>query len=318
MSKLGLETGLSKLIAPHTVEEFLTNMWPHEPLTVHGVGNTLSELTSIPLLQSVDSLLNGWPKSVQAHLPDIADESSSIDASPKDAKKLFENRMALLFNNVETVLPELVPWLNAIATDLGLPTSTHARCMAYATPHGKGTAAHFDQNINFVLQLRGTKTWWLAPNESVTNPTQRHTIGQPLDPELGSYLDAEMPDKMPTKNQIKVELKPGSVLFVPRGWWHKTSADGEALALNFTFSQPTWMDVFTLALKSRLSLSPEWRELANGVTSRDAETRENAEIRFDELLAELVYDLPNWRAADILGATEGTVGASEGTEPTED
>ncbi|RYZ76692.1 MAG: hypothetical protein EOP05_04275, partial [Proteobacteria bacterium] len=98
MSKIGPEAGLSKLIAPHTVEEFLTNMWPHEVLTVHGVGNTLSELTAIPILKTVDSLLNAWPKLVQVHLPDVADESSSIDATPKDAKKLFENRMALLFN----------------------------------------------------------------------------------------------------------------------------------------------------------------------------------------------------------------------------
>lgn len=97
--------------------------------------------------------------------------------------------------------------------------------MVYATPDGKGTAAHFDQNINFVLQLQGTKTWWLAPNTHVENPTQRFTIGQPLDPELASYVEREMPSEMPgllEGNCLKVVLRPGSMLFVPRGYWHRT------------------------------------------------------------------------------------------------
>jgi 50S ribosomal protein L16 3-hydroxylase len=123
--------------------------------------------------------------------------------------------------------------------------------MVYATPDGKGTAAHFDQNINFVLQLQGNKKWWLAPNLNVENPTQRYTIGQDLDHELASYSDPEMPSQMPTEDCREILLKPGSMLFVPRGYWHSTEAEGEALALNFTFSQPTWVDLFTRTYCSR-------------------------------------------------------------------
>lgn len=181
--------------------------------------------------------------------------------------------------------------------------------MLYATPDGKGTAAHFDQNINFVLQIHGTKTWWLAPNETFENPTERFTIGQPLDPELASYAMAEPPSEMPGP-QEKIVLKPGSMLFVPRGYWHRTEASGEALALNFTFSQPTYVDVFLLALRSRLTLSPDWRALADGVTSADPSRRELAAMKLDKLLMDLTDDIPNWRAEDILGATEGA-GPSE-------
>ena len=188
-----------------------------------------------------------------------------------------------------------------------LPLSTVARCLVYATPDGQGTTAHFDQNINFVLQLQGTKRWSLAPNVSVENPTQRHTLHQPLDPELASYLDAEMPTSAPAATGTEMILTPGSMLFVPRGYWHSTEAEGEALALNFTFSQPTWVDLLMLALRSRLTLSPAWRELADGVHSRDEITRIRANEKFDLLLQDLVHDLPNWRAEDILAATEGEV-----------
>ena len=296
--------GLSALTFPMLGEEFLEEAWPDQPFVAHDLGESVQALRNLPFLTSLDAMLANWPNLVQVHLPDVADESSAIDTNTKDATKLYANRMALLFNNVQTQSPVLQEWLDALADDLGLPNSTYGRCMVYATPHGKGTAAHFDQNVNFVLQLHGTKTWWLAPNDSVDRPTQRHTIGQPLDPELTSYAHSEMPTEMPAE-PLEIVLKPGSMLFVPRGFWHKTEADGEALALNFTFSQPTWIDLLTLALRSRLSLSPEWRALADGVRSKDESRRLVARQKFDDLLLELVEDLPHWCAEDILGATEG-------------
>jgi len=299
--------GLAGLVGPAEAAKFLDQNWPRLPFVAHNLQTTLHSVFDLPFLQSREALLNAWPATIQAHLPDIADESSSIDVDAKDARKLFANKMALLFNNVQTLSTELQNRLRALAKDLGLPSSTHARCMIYATPDGKGTAAHFDQNINFVIQLHGTKKWWLAPNQHVENPTERFTIGQELDPELASYSHTPMPLQMPNENKREIVLQPGSVLFVPRGWWHCTEATGEALALNFTFSQPTWVDIFTLALRSRLSLSPAWRELADGVTSANEALRANATGELNDLLTELVDDLPHWRAEDILAATEGEI-----------
>jgi 50S ribosomal protein L16 3-hydroxylase len=295
--------GLAALLAPLPVDDFLRAHWPAEPYVVHGLTTSVAPLTQLPFLQSLDALLDVWGQPLQVHLPDLADEASAIDASPADARKLFRNRMALLFNNAHRLSPVLVEWLTAIHRDLGLPAMTHGRCMVYATPDGKGTAAHFDQNVNFVLQLHGTKTWWLAPNAQVANPLERHTLGLPMEPELSSYAQEPMPARMPEGE--RVVLEPGSMLFVPRGFWHRTEAKGEALALNFTYSQPTWLDLFTTALRSRLALSPEWRELADGVGAQSPDRRAAAAERFDALLQELTVDLPNWRADGILGATEG-------------
>jgi 50S ribosomal protein L16 3-hydroxylase len=121
----------------------------------------------------------------------------------------------------------------------------------------------------------------------------RHTIGQPVDTELQSYARLPMPDEMPA-DQTEIVLGPGSCLFVPRGMWHATHATTDALALNFTFSPPTWIDVFTAALRSRLALSSAWRETAE---PRSVAT-------FDGLLRELAEDAASWAAEDILAATE--------------
>ena len=299
-----MKSGLAALIQPFTIEDFLAEYEKKEPFVVHHPAAALPELRSLDFLASLDDLLNMWPHSIQAHLPDLRDEASSIDTNVKDAKKLFQNGMGLLFNEAQRISPLLKSWLEKIRKDLGISAQTYSRCLIYATPDGKGTAAHFDQNINFVLQIHGTKIWKLAPNEHVINPLTRHTMGTETDAEMDNYLEDDLPTEMPQKAQT-IELKPGSMLFVPRGYWHSTEAKGEALALNFTFTAPTWIDLFTNALRSRLALSPEWRETANGVS--DPNRLDEAEAYLDTLLAGLKEDLPHWEATDILNATESNL-----------
>jgi 50S ribosomal protein L16 3-hydroxylase len=296
--------GLSSLISPDTAQDFFANAWPEKPFVVHALDESVSAITALPFLQSVEAMLQAWPHSVQAHLPDVSDEASSIEVSTSSARKLFTNHLSLLFNQVERVSPVLKTWLSAIGAELSLPAMTYARCMVYATPNGRGTAPHFDQNINFVLQLTGTKKWWLAPNENVSHPSERHTAGLPVNPELASYAKLPFPKSMPA-NKKSFALKPGSLLFVPQGYWHSTEAKGKALSLNFTFSQPSYIDLFLAALRSRLLLSPEWRETAIGVSPAHPHSREMAEAHLDLLLAELALDIPEWKARDIFGATEG-------------
>ncbi len=286
-----MKTGLSKLIYPHSIDEFFLMYGKNKPFVVQNY-DLLRPLMELPFLTSLDVLLKSWPSPIQAHLPDVRDEISSIDTISKDAQKLFDNGMGLLFNEAQLISPLLQEWLHELQRDIGLSALTYGRCIIYATPDGRGTAPHFDQNINFVLQIHGTKKWKIAPNKHVENPMTRHTMGQPVDPELMSYINEPMPTHM-ADDAVSFELKPGSLLFVPRGSWHETEAEGDALSLNFTFTAPTWIDLFTAALRSRLALSPGWRE-----------TADLSEHKFDFLLSTLIDDIPNWKARDILSASE--------------
>lgn len=299
-----MKIGLAALVHPRSVSEFFSQYRKGQPFVVHGNDEHTGALTELPFLASLDALLRSWPTSVAAHLPDVRDEASSVEANPKDARKLFDSGMGLLFNDANEISDVLSQWLDGIRKDLGLPDLTYGRCLIYATPEGNGTAAHFDQNINFVLQIRGTKAWTLAANKHVAYPMTRHTMGLATDPELATYVERPLPTAMPEQTESFV-LQPGSLLFVPRGYWHSTVAHDDALSLNFTYTAPTWIDLLTAALRSRLALCPEWRQTADGVS--DPAQREAAAQRFDELLLGLVEDLPHWRAEDILDATETVV-----------
>jgi 50S ribosomal protein L16 3-hydroxylase len=284
--------GLAALIHPHPVSELVDRFRRDEPFVVHGPSDSIAALLAMPCLASLEALLGSWPDQVQVHLPDLADEAHAITASPNDARKLFANGMGLLFDEVQRYAPLLAPWLAAIRAELGLSALTEQRCLVYATPAGKGTAPHFDQNVNLVLQVHGTKTWWLAPNTNVVRPLTRHVMGQDVDPELQSYATLPMPAELPA-DRTEIVLSPGSFLFVPRGTWHSTHAAGDALSLNFTFSPPTWIDVFTAALRSRLALSSAWRETAEP----------SSFATLDALLRELADDAASWTARDVLAAT---------------
>ena len=287
-----MQNKLSTLLHPLSLKDFQSHFKANKPFVIHHVPDELKDLRDLPLVSSIEELLELWPAQIQVHLPEARDEISAVDVKAEEAEKMFHEGMGLLFNDANLYSPILQEWVDQLKRDLGLSALTYGRSLIYVTPDGKGTAPHFDQNINFVLQIHGTKKWTLAENTSVINPMVRHTMGHPVDPEMMSYLEKPLMEKMPAKSQT-FELKPGSLLFVPRGVWHETEADGHALALNFTFTAPTWADLFLSALRSRLVLSPEWRETADG----------NVDT-FDSLLSEIKDDLPNWRAGNILEATE--------------
>jgi 50S ribosomal protein L16 3-hydroxylase len=296
-----MEKVIESLFSPLKREEFISAYRENKALVAHHDIEKFQELTSLKFLSSLDSLLEAWPTTVNAYSPGIPDEVNSSKVSTAEAQKLFKQGSGLFFddpNQYEEVLGKV---LEGLRQDLGLSNLTFSRSLIYAIPKGKGTAQHFDQNINFVLQVSGTKKWWVAPNQSVENPMTRYTVGTNPDPELDSYLDEDLPTQFP-ENSTEYDLRPGSVLFLPRGAWHKTEASEDAVSLNFTFSAPTWIDILQTALRSRLSQSAYWRGTANFTT--DIELHTEAVSMFDTLLDQLKQDVPSWQARDILRAIE--------------
>jgi len=297
-----MKNHLESLINPMSRTDFLENYKNNKPVIAHGILDDSSELRELPFLKSLENLLIFWPTEVSSYLPGIADEGNSKKVSTSEAKKLFHEGSGLCFDDANNFSPILQQWAEELRSDLGLSQLTYCRSLIYAIKNGKGTAPHFDQNINFVIQISGTKKWWVAPNTHVENPLTRHTIGIDIDPELASYSTYPMPDSFP-ENASEFILKPGSMLFVPRGAWHKTEAGAEdAISLNFTFTAPSWIDILCAAMRGRLAQSSQWRETADFVS--DDLLYPQALDKFNILLSELAEDIPNWNANDILGATE--------------
>src|SRR5260370_7898153 len=65
-----------------------------------------------------------------------------------------------------------------------------------------------------------------------------------------------------------VEMRPGSVMLVPRGTYHTTQVEDEAsLSIGYHFALPTWSDVVLAALERRLTSEPLMRTTPFGAFS---------------------------------------------------
>ncbi len=299
--------GLNEILAPVTLENFLNSSWPKKSLFIPAHDQTkLNMVLKITQLQSLEAVAANRTLKVRACLPDFDDEYSSIHISPEDSLKAYSNNMTLVFDSMQMQDATIAQSLANIRAELGLVTGgpennlCKSRSIVYATPAGGGTRLHFDANVNFIIQLHGSKRWQLAENESVINPTERFTAGSlEMSAALDKQCQAPLLDKLPDDSQDFL-MTPGCVLFVPRGYWHQTSTDEDSLSLNFTFSQPTWADIFSKSMQEHLLQSPEWRSLADGLESTNKKRRAAAVADFENLLKQLVHEIPNITATQLL------------------
>jgi ribosomal protein L16 Arg81 hydroxylase len=97
-----------------------------------------------------------------------------------------------------------------------------------------GFAVHFDYNDSLILQVHGSKHW------KIWRPTRSHPL----------QSDTEVAPK-PTEAPVWDEnLKQGSLLFIPRGWWHvATPLNEPCLHLTITINSQCGMELMEWLVK---------------------------------------------------------------------
>ena len=127
--------------------------------------------------------------------------------------RLFAEGHTLVLQGLHRTHPPVLELAQDLAADLGHPVQVNA----YVTPpSSRGFAAHYDVHDVFVLQTAGEKRW------SLHAPVQPHPL-----------RDQPWQDRRPAVEQaaageprLEVTLRPGDVLYVPRGWLHSATALG--------------------------------------------------------------------------------------------
>lgn len=151
-------------------------------------------------------------------------------------------------------VPGLAAWLRTLETELGAPRGIGA-VRAFASAPGGGLEAHYDQGETFLVQLSGTKR--LRVSENTTYPTLQFIPGKPPADEHYPEFTSGFPAKAPRGRTVT--MKPGSVLYLPRGAWHRTEAGTESFSLSICVDTPNAIDVVLVQLKHVLRQSAAWR-----------------------------------------------------------
>ncbi|MGI8683228.1 MAG: cupin domain-containing protein [Mycobacteriales bacterium] len=202
-------------------------------------------------------------------------------ADPDRLFELYEDGATVVLQALHRSWPPLADFCRRLAAELGHPT----QCNAYLTPPGsRGFDAHHDTHDVFVLQVDGTKRWKVyapaLPLPLRSQPSAAYA-------ERGALL---ADDATPL---ISTVLRPGDVLYLPRGYIHaaETNAD-RSIHLTVGVQALTWYDI----LQDALTLAAD-EEMFRETLGTDLET---AVPEFLRVAAKWVEGLPPDRIEELV------------------
>lgn len=220
-------SALDRLV-PQGREFFAERVWDRTPLSVpveERAGDTFTDLFG---LDAADELLTN--RGLRAPflrmakqgktLPDAAFTSRggvgagiADQVDPDKVRRLFADGTSIVLQALHRTWQPLVGFAQDLAADLGHPTQ--ANC--YITPaENQGFDAHYDVHDVFVLQLHGTKHWTVHP--PVLDRPHRD---EPWNDRADQVRSAAQGPPL-----VDVVLRPGDVLYLPRGFLHSARACG--------------------------------------------------------------------------------------------
>lgn len=261
-------------------EEFLRRCWPDKPFVYHGPIERLRRLTRLDALRSVPGLLAARASCYQDMIVFSGDEFAKY-MPPREAVHFYQRGDIVSCADLQTTIPELRTVLSEMAIDLKEPPQ-HFSCGMFGSCGTRGASMHYDSVLNFNLQLRGEKVWRLAPNRHVENPM--HACYN-KDAHAPRYARLPLPEAMPP-DAMTFRAKPGTIVYIPRGYWHETEPDGDSLAITFDLNPPTWRGRVLHELARQLEGHAAWRAFPMALTG-GREDRGALVRQLEPLLAQL-------------------------------
>jgi ribosomal protein L16 Arg81 hydroxylase len=265
----------AQLIQSIGSRDFFGRYWQQQPLSV-----VLDEITFERVRAEVGPLdivskAKAARQGVQAWVSSPHMVHSVFEADATNVADFHRVGATLYF--VDVPLPSIT---DRIADALGAPRK-RMRASLFLTPRSSGASAHFDSNENFTIQLTGAKRWFVGSAPMAVAPPAGHFIGHRPVPSVEKLIIKER-----AGDENCYALQPGTLLYVPRGTVHRTSADAESWSLNICYSGTMWLEVLQDGLQRRLAASPKWRSTVTGASDDCEPEARNANV-FPELIDEL-------------------------------
>lgn len=229
----------------------------------------------------------------------------SIDhLTPAQALSAYDVGLSILCGDLLPLLPELDEQVAGLLGEFGLPARGSGanrlldltgvepiEAMMSFSPPGAAAALglHYDAFDVIGIQLRGTKVWMLGANEEIEFPLSSFETETPFGITPAQAASASSRSSPHASALERIELRPGSALFVPRGVWHSTQEVGEdeaSVTLLLKMSPPSYVEVLISALFEQLSERPQWRAPCVGLF-RPGALRKDAVRTFEHLTAGL-------------------------------
>jgi hypothetical protein len=236
---------LEQFLAPLTLDEFLDGMLLGGFRKVDTDAG--SSRTGLLGADPESVLLGAWQLAPQLtfHSANATGPAPSLAnvAGPAD----FQQRIAQFHvRNFSVRFPELRPLstqLDRLARALEVLLHQPVTSSAFWSRGGMKAPVHYDDHDLLVVQLRGNKRWYVSSRASELNNTWAAIPERP--PELGAHHT--------------VDVRPGDLLYLPRGTWHSVDSDSNSLHLSIGFTPLTVRAAVIAAVDHLADLDRGWR-----------------------------------------------------------
>ena len=290
---------LSWLLSPIALGNFLERYLEKEVL--HIDGRDRGYYAPIFPTTAFEQMIFQSPETVRANLSCIRTSKTASGIStdrvfgvPAEflSKSLLASLQGILASGYSLVIMHvdrnwlaLARFLREIETVLLNPLDT---VLFYSPPQVQGAPPHFDPYDNYILQISGEKDWKIYSPKIVL----------PLNRQLRSVSNEDLGDAR------ELKLRPGDLLYIPRGVIHEASAGREpSMHLTLYNYAYRWRDLLCdiverlaereIALRRSVPISVA-RKIACGASAAEAGVA-------DELASLLRYCLEHFAAARSVG-----------------
>lgn len=254
------------LIAPLGFDDFFREHWERKPLhlsrgDVHYYDRVLTNAELDGIISSADLRYpaiqlakNGSYLAAEAYTRNVRHGTESFVGVPDLQQVQSEYR-----SGATVVLPALQrtwPPLRQLCAALEDQFSHPVHANAYLTPgDSPGFTPHYDTHEVLVLQIAGSKCWRVfPPPRPLPHRSQTFTpVGYALPPPL-----------------LELELKPGDLLYLPRGYVHAAhTSHGHAAHVTIGITVYTWVELIGELANAAKEVAALRAALPPGFTTRE-------------------------------------------------
>lgn len=171
------------------------------------------------------------------------DGGQVLRPDPIRVQRLIERGATLVLNEIDQLTPELSAFSASMEAALGGKVQMNLYC---SSKRRQGFAAHFDTHDVFAVHAEGEKVWHIyegRAQDPIAHPMFKTLPQAHHEKAKGGLLE-------------EVRLRPGDLLYLPRGQYHDALADdGGCIHIAVGVTYPIGIDVVT-ALFERMVAEP--------------------------------------------------------------
>ena len=205
-----------------------------------GLVENYKNIMSIEILNKMLSIKNIWNNKnflmmldrkrinfTEFSKPNLDITGNNLRPDPKSVQKLVSKGASIILNDIEKHSPELSGLANIFQLN------THGRCQGnlyFSMESRQAFGPHCDKHDVFAIHFEGEKTW------NIYEKIEKNPINHPV-----FEYSAEERIKRAGKLINQIKMKPGDLLYIPRGQYHDALASKNGaihIAFGLTYFKP--------------------------------------------------------------------------------